>query len=174
MLAREQPLIEYTFIKNGEETRSQKYLSPAEGYQYVSSRILNEEKSKPKITDYSVSGPEGEDMTQATFQGPKLIIVIVDVKKASTKNIDALRSLTRELDGKVESLVLTSSPSEVIEAFRHEHQLAVPYAFADATVLKTIIRSNPGIALWKDGTVLGNWHYNDTPTSEEILDLLKK
>ena len=174
MLAREQPLIEYTFIKNGEETRSQKYLSPAEGYQYVSSRILNEEKSKPKITDYSVSGPEGEDMTQATFQGPKLIIVIVDVKKASTKNIDALRSLTRELDGKVESLVLTSSPSEVIEAFRHEHQLAVPYAFADATVLKTIVRSNPGIALWKDGTVLGNWHYNDTPTSEEILDLLKK
>ena len=88
--------------------------------------------------------------------------------------MDALRGLTRKLEGKVECLVLTSSPSEVIDGFRHEHQLAVPYAFADATVLKTIIRSNPGIALWKDGTVLGNWHYNDTPSFEEILELLKK
>ena len=174
MLPTEQPLIEYTFMKNGKEMRSQKYLSEKEGYQYISSRILNEDKSKPKITDYSVSGLDGEDLTQATFQGPKLLIVIVDVNKASTKNIDALRGLMRKLDGKVECLVLTSSPSEVIDGFRNEHQLAVPYAFADATVLKTIIRSNPGIALWKDGTVLGNWHYNDTPSFEEILELLKK
>jgi hypothetical protein len=69
-------------------------------------------------------------------------------------------------------LVLTSSSAQEAEIFRHEHQLGVPYAFADATVLKTIIRSNPGIALWKDGTVLGNWHYNDTPTAEEVLKLL--
>ena len=41
------------------------------------------------------------------------------------------------------------------------------------TVLKTIIRSNPGIALWKDGTVLGNWHHNDTPTATEVLELVK-
>jgi hypothetical protein len=59
-----------------------------------------------------------------------------------------------------------------MEAFRHEHQLAVPYAFADATVLKTVLRSNPGIALWNDGTVLGNWHHNDTPTGQEVLSLL--
>jgi len=39
--------------------------------------------------------------------------------------------------------------------------------------LKTIIRSNPGIALWKDGTVLGNWHHNDTPTAPEVLTLVK-
>jgi hypothetical protein len=144
-----------------------------EGYQYVSSTILNENRIKPKITDYSVTSPGGEDMTQATFQGARLIIVIVDVKKASTKNKEALGHLTRGLEGKVESLVLTSSPEEEVEAFRHENQLAVPYAFADATVLKTMIRSNPGISLWKDGTVMGNWHYNDTPTPEEILDLLK-
>ena len=174
MIAPEQPVIEYTFVKQGVETTSLKYLPAEEGYQYISSRILNEDKTKPKITDYSVSGPEGEDLTQATFHGAKLIIVIVDVHQASTEDMASLRSLTRNLDGKVESLVLTSSPGQDIEAFRHEHQLAVPYAFADATVLKTIIRSNPGIALWKDGTVLGNWHHHDTPTAEEILDLMKK
>jgi hypothetical protein len=69
--------------------------------------------------------------------------------------------------------VLTSSGSEQMEAFRHEHQLAVPYYYSDATVLKTIIRSNPGIALWKNGTVLGNWHHNDTPSSAEVLKLVQ-
>jgi hypothetical protein len=135
--------------------------------------VLNEERTKPKITDYSVSSPEGNDLTRATFQGVRLMIIMYDAGKASIKNVSELRSLTKGLEGKVESLILTSSSEEQVEVFRHEHQLAVPFAFADATVLKTIIRSNPGIALWKDGTVLGNWHHNDIPTAPEILELLK-
>ncbi len=172
MIPDEKPVIEYRFTRNGEEIRSTKYLTDS-GVHYVSSRILNEDKIKPKITDYFVTGPGGEDLTQATFQGARLILVMVNVRKAAIENIEALRSLTRELDGKVEILVLTASSEADMEAFRHEHQLAVPYAFADATVLKTMIRSNPGISLWKEGTVLGNWHHRDTPTSGEILDLLR-
>ncbi len=172
MIPAEQPVIEYRFNKDGEEVRSTKYLTDS-GYHYVSSRILNEDKIKPNITDYFVTGPQGEDLTQATFQGARLMLVMVDVRKASTGKIDALRSLIRELDGKVEILALTASSEEEMEAFRHEHQLAVPYAFADATVLKTMIRSNPGISLWKQGTVLANWHYHDTPTSKQVLQLLK-
>jgi hypothetical protein len=90
------------------------------------------------------------------------------------ENIEAIKKLTRELEGKVDCFVLTSSSSEMMEAFRHEHQLAVPYYYSDATVLKTIIRSNPGIALWKNGTVLGNWHHNDTPSSTEVLNLINR
>ena len=174
MLPPEQPVIEYTFVKNGEEVRTQKFLPAEEGYAYKSSRILNEDKIKPKITDYSVSSPEGEDITATTFKGFKLLIVMFDVRKASTENIEVIRQLAKTLEGKVDCLVLTSSSSEQMESFRHEHQLGVPYAFSDATVLKTIIRSNPGIALWKDGTVLGNWHHNDTPSAETILNLITK
>jgi hypothetical protein len=97
----------------------------------------------------------------------------MDVKEASVKKMDALRSLTKGLDGKVDCLILTSSRQDDVEEFRHENQLAVPFAFADNTVLKTIIRSNPGIALWKNGKVLGNWHYNDTPSSGEILKMIQ-
>lgn len=170
MIATEQPIIEYTFEKDGKEVTSDKYISEA-SFTYRSSKVLNEEKIKPKITDYSVSSPEGEDKTQYTFQGARLLIVIYNVQKASTEKIAEIRELSRALEGKVDCFVLTSSSAEVMEAFRHEHQLAVPYYFSDATVLKTIIRSNPGIALWKDGTVLGNWHYNDIPTDKEILSL---
>lgn len=173
MIAPEQPIIEYLFEKEGKEVRDTKFLSADDGYKYVSSRVLNEEKIKPKITDYSVSSPEGEDMTQYTFQGARLLLVIFDVNKVSTTNIAAIQELTKQLEGKVDCFVLTSSASEAMETFRHEYQLAVPYYYADATVLKTIIRSNPGIALWNNGTVLGNWHHNDTPTATEILELLK-
>ncbi len=173
MLPQEQPIIEYTFEKDGKEVHATQFLTSDEGYKYISSRVLNEEKVKPKITDYSVSSPEGEDKTQYTFEGARLLIVIFDVQKASSENINEISALTRQLEGKVDCFVLTSSGSDSMEAFRHEHQLAVPYYFADATVLKTIIRSNPGIALWNNGTVLGNWHHNDTPSPEAILNLLK-
>jgi uncharacterized membrane protein YphA (DoxX/SURF4 family) len=172
MLPPEQPVIEYTFEKNGKKITATQFITE-EGYKYISSRVLNEDKTRPKITDYSVTSPDGEDMTSYTFEGSKLLIVMYDVKKASVKNIGAIRQLTRDLDGKVDCFILTSSGAAITEAFRHEHQLAVPFYFADATVLKTILRSNPGIALWQNGTVLGNWHHNDTPSAQQVLSLLK-
>src|SRR5262245_11848047 len=51
----EQPIFEYVFEKDGEEVRSQKFLSESEGYKFKSSVILNEKRTVPKIRDYSVS-----------------------------------------------------------------------------------------------------------------------
>lgn len=172
MQPQESPIIEYVFEKDGEEVRSQKFLSDKEGFKYKTSEVLNADKIVPKISDYSVSSAEGEDVTQNTFEGAKLLFIMYDVKKASTSNIEDIRELIKDLDGKVEMMILTASPSLEIDAFRHENQLAVPYYFADATVLKTIIRSNPGVSLWVNGTVKGNWHHNDTPDAEVVLELI--
>jgi hypothetical protein len=170
----EQPIFEYVFERkdNGKEERSQKYLTDTTLYKYKEVVQLNEDKTKAKITDYAVSSPEGEDVTQSTFQGSKLLFIIYDVNKASTDNMDAIRKLVNDLDGKIEMMVLTSSGTSQMEAFRHENQLAIPYYFADATVLKTIVRSNPGITLWQDGTVKGMWHHNDTPDAGEVAKLV--
>jgi uncharacterized membrane protein YphA (DoxX/SURF4 family) len=170
----EQPIFEYVFERkdNGKEERSQKYLSDTTLYRYKNVVQLNEDKTKAKITDYAVSSPEGEDVTQSTFEGKKLLFVIYDVNNASLKNAEDIRKLISELDGKVEMMALTASGAREFEAFRHENQLAIPYYFADATVLKTIVRSNPGITLWVDGTVKGMWHHNDTPEGNEVLELL--
>lgn len=170
MKPEEQPIIEYVFEKDGKEVASQTFLM--DGYTYKSSRVLNSEKAIAKITDFSVSSPEGEDVTQQTFTGAKFLIIMYDVKKASDKNIKEIVSLSKALEGRVEMMILTSSLSEEIDAFRHQHQLAVPYYFTDATVLKTIVRSNPGLTLWVNGTVKGMWHHNDTPDAAEVLELI--
>ena len=129
------------------------------------------EGDRPKIVDYRVESVDGEDYTQQTFQGAKLLIVMYNAGAASTKNAGRISQLINDLDGVAESMILTSSPSAEVEAFRHEHQWAAPYYFADATVLKTIIRSNPGLTLWVDGTVKGMWHYNDVPDAAEVMKL---
>jgi uncharacterized membrane protein YphA (DoxX/SURF4 family) len=170
MKPEEQPIIEYIFEKDGKEVASQTFLT--EGHTYKSSRVLNSDKAIAKITDYSVSSPEGEDVTGQTFTGAKLLIIMYDVKNASDKNIEEIVSLSKALDGKVEMMILTASPSHEIDAFRHQHQLAVPYFFTDATVLKTIVRSNPGLTLWVNGTVKGMWHHNDTPDATEVIELI--
>jgi CheY-like chemotaxis protein len=175
MKPEEQPIFEYVFVKkdNGEEIRSEKYLMDTVQYKYKSVVQTNPDKTKAKITDYAVTSVEGEDYTQQTFQGAKLIIVIYDVQKSSTDNIAAIRQLSKDLEGKVEVMALTASSGEQFENFRHEHQLAFPYYYADGTVLKTIVRSNPGLTLWVDGTVKGMWHHNDTPSAAEVLELVK-
>lgn len=172
MKPQEQPVIEYVFEKDGKEVASQKFLPSNEGYTYKSSRVINEDMTMPKITDYAVADENGNDVTQQTFEGTKLLFIIGDVKKASVDNMTEIRALVKSLDGKMGMMVLTSSTAEEFEAFRHTHQLAVPYYFVDATVLKTIIRSNPGITLWVNGTVKGMWHHNDTPTAVEVFSLL--
>jgi uncharacterized membrane protein YphA (DoxX/SURF4 family) len=128
---------------------------------------------RPKIIDYRVESADGDDFTQQTFQGAKLLVVMHNAPGASGKNAGRIAQLIKELEGVVDTMILTSSTAEDVEAFRHEHQWAAPYYFADATVLKTIIRSNPGLTFWVDGTVKGMWHYNDTPDAAEVLKLLR-
>jgi uncharacterized membrane protein YphA (DoxX/SURF4 family) len=176
MKAKESIRYEYTFLEKatGKEIKSEKYLADANVYKYDTLIALNDDdpNTKAKITDYSVSSPEGEDYTQETFQGNKLLFIFGDVNKASTEHLAEMRQLITDLDGKVDMLVLTSTGATQFEAFRHEHQLALPYYFTDATVLKTVIRSNPGMTLWVNGTVKGMWHHNDTPQAAEVLELI--
>lgn len=55
-----------------------------------------------------------------------------------------------------------------IDDFRHETQSAFPFYTGDDILLKTIIRSNPGIILMKDGEILAKWHYKKLPDFETI------
>ncbi len=174
MMPEENPVIEYVFQKDGKEMRSEKYLSAEEGYEYVEAKILNEDKTIPKISDYQVTSVEGEDFTEQTFEGNKLFIIIHDANKANAGNVKEINKLVEALPATVQPMVLTSSGEQVIDAFRHEMQLSVPYYFVDATVLKTIIRSNPGLILLREGTVLGKWHGNDVPEVDNLEKLLSQ
>ena len=56
----------------------------------------------------------------------------------------------------------------MIDDFRHATQSAYPFHMADDILLKTIVRSNPGIVLFRDGEVIRKWHYKKVPDFETM------
>ncbi|QCK16470.1 BT_3928 family protein [Mangrovivirga cuniculi] len=167
----EDPIFEYTFIKDGEEIKSQKYIQD-EGYEYVSNEVINKDESEPEITDYSVESITGDDATQRTFEGIKLLIIIESLEKTDKEAYSQINSLLSGLKPGIEPMVLTAVGPGEFDKFRHEVQLGVPYYFTDHTVLKAMIRSNPGIMLLQNGVVKGKWHHNDTPSPADIHSLI--
>jgi len=172
MQPEEDPIFEYTFRKAGELISSEKYLLVEDGFEYVDYKIKNPGKATPKITDYNVWNDDDGDYTEQSLTGLKLLLIIQEVDNSDADEMEEINSLIAGMERKVEVIVLTASAAASFENFRHHYQLAVPYYFTDATVLKAMIRSDPGIMLLRDGTVLGKWHNNDVPETEKILRLI--
>ena len=67
---------------------------------------------------------------------------------------------------------LTSSYSDDIEKFKSEYGINDTFGATDDITLKTIVRSNPGLVLIKDATVIEKWHHNSLPTKDELNQLI--
>ena len=173
MIAPETPIFVYTFEKGGEQIRSEKYLSVDEGYAYVGHEIINAENTIPKITDYNIWNEELGDYTKQSFVGFKLFLIVYESNAADKSNMEDITKLVNGLGSEIESIALTSSSGDNFKQFLTDYQLNMPFFYGDATVLKAMIRSSPGIMLLNNGSVLGKWHHNDTPTVEEIKSLMR-
>lgn len=128
--------------------------------------------AKPKITDFHVWDNDNADMTAAVLDeltGYHFWVVAYDMDDANKKSFTRLNELAKEADkNKIQFVGLTSTPYEQLDPIRHELNAAFPFYYADGTVLKTIIRSNPGLVLLKGPVVVAMWHYNDLPTWKEV------
>ncbi|MCR5851539.1 MAG: DoxX family protein [Bacteroidaceae bacterium] len=67
---------------------------------------------------------------------------------------------------------LTSSGEEAIANWTEMTGAEYPFCHADAVVLKTMIRSNPGLMLLHDGKVMRKWPSTDLPTPTDILIII--
>ncbi|MDZ7606358.1 MAG: DoxX family protein [Cyclobacteriaceae bacterium] len=155
----------YIMEREGEKYKFDTYPTD-NSYKFVEMILLNPE-AEPKIKDYNIWNDEG-DFTEASLTGNKLLVIFSDVNKARIKTIPGIMALTGQLQGTVETWVIMANDEATYETFRHEYQIALPYYFGDGTVLKTIVRSVPGLLLLKDGVILGKWHNNDIPSAGEI------
>ncbi|MFT4737326.1 MAG: putative membrane protein YphA (DoxX/SURF4 family) [Cyclobacteriaceae bacterium] len=159
---------EYIMRKDGSNESYTAYLNDP-SYEFVAMNVLNPEV-QPKITDLSVWNDEGE-YTEAMMTGNKLIIITHNISKTSSKHNEEITQLLSTVKG-VQAWAFTSSNGTEYREFADDAGWDVPFFYADATVLKTMIRSSPGIFLISDGIVIGKWHHNDTPSASEIHRLL--
>lgn len=69
--------------------------------------------------------------------------------------------------------VNTFQDSEVASRFAENVGASYPFYHGDDKLLKTIIRSNPGIVLLKDGVVLAKHHWRHIPDAQNVLNRYK-
>ena len=142
-------------------------------HEFVDSKSdLVQAGSKPKITDFHVWDDNNADMTAAVLDEPTgyhFWVITSDMNKANQKAFSKLNDLAALSEkSNIQFVALTATPYEELDPIRHELNAAFPFYYADATVLKTIVRSNPGLVLLKGPVVVDMWHYNDLPTFDEV------
>lgn len=129
-----------------------------------------ESLGKIKCKDYfPFKAACGED----EFEGNTLMVIAYDLEKADEEGLKNSVTLANSLVGTgVKVMGGTGSGSDLRDAVVAKY--AVPYCFSpqDVTMLKTMIRSNPGFILLKNGRVMKMWHHNDIPDKTEVLSAL--
>lgn len=151
-----------------------------EKYEFVDRKIARVlQKGVPaKISAYQIINDNGDDIFEDVIHNPdpQLIVIAYDLDKTCAKAFaEKLNPLAEACDkAGIAFFALTSAPPQKRESFRHANQSAYPFYEVDATPLKTILRSNPGLLLLRDGTVVGKWHHRHIPSFEELKrDYLK-
>jgi len=166
--------------KTGEEKEFDKWPDGWDvQYDYVDSRTEVTKKGvEPKVKDFSISNLEGSDYTQDIIENPEynFLLICYDLEKADTDafgKINDFEALCKQ--DSVTFVALTSSGKETIEKFKSDVKTNVSFFNTDGTVLKTMIRSNPGLMLLKGGTVIDMWHYHSFPSYNDVKEkYLKK
>lgn len=132
---------------------------------------LIQKGDEAEIHDFKIMDYDGNDYTADFLSDPDYIFILIsyDINKTNKEAHIEFNEFAKEcLNNGVSIIGLTASSYNTVENFRHEVQSMYDYYNADEITLKTIIRASPGLILLKEGVVIGQWHYNDIPSFEEV------
>ena len=177
----EQPEFESTFIlrKNGVTREFTLDNYPDSTWEYVDTKTVQTKKGyEPPIHDFAITTNDtGEDITEQvlTKKGYTFLLVSPRLAVADDSNfgdIDQIYEYAEE--NGVDFFCLTASTNEDIERWRDLTGAEYTFCNADETTLKTMIRSNPGLILLKDGTIIGKWSHNALPQTDDLTAPLEQ
>ena len=150
---------------------------PDSTWVFVEARtVLKEKGYEPPIHDFSMMElSTGEDITDSVLadKGYTFLLVAHRIENADDGNIDLINEIyDYSVEHGYKFYALTSSPEEAIEEWCDQTGAEYPFCQMDDITLKTIIRSNPGLLLIKDGIILNKWADNQIPDEYVLTDAL--
>ena len=179
----EQPQFETTFIleKGGVQREFTLDDYPDSTWTFIDARTVQlSEGYVPPIHDFSIvqqeeveDGIEQYDLTDEVLADTSYTFLLVSpyLEKADDSRFDLINELYEySLDHGYRFYCLTASSENGQEQWRNMTGAEYPICLTDPTTLKTVIRSNPGLVLLKDGRVIGKWSHNNLPviSQEEV------
>ena len=119
---------------------------------------------------------EGEDITEDVLnrEGYTFLLVSPHLEQADDSQLDALNQIYEySLDNGYPFYCLTASTEKGINHWRNITGAEYPFCNTDDITLKTIIRSNPGLLLLKDGIIIRKWSHNNLPDEQDLTGELE-
>ncbi len=120
---------------------------------------------------------EGEDITEQVLndEGYTFLLVSPHLEQADDSQLDELNRIYEySQDHGYPFYCLTASSQRGITRWQDITGAEYPFCQTDETTLKTVIRSNPGLLLLKNGVIIRKWSHNALPTAEEMNGTLEK
>ena len=114
---------------------------------------------------------DGEDITEQILQdkGYTFLLIAPHLEQADDSRLDEINQMYEySLDNGYPFYCLTASGEKAIEKWRDLTGAEYPFCQTDDITLKTIVRSNPGLVLMKDGKVIRKWSHNNLPHEEQL------
>jgi len=112
----------------------------------------------------------GEDVTEAVLADTSYNFLLVSpfLEQADDSRLDRINELYEYANEHGYGFYcLTSSTQDNMNHWRERTGAEYPFCQTDAITLKTVIRSNPGLVLLKDGMIIRKWSHNDLPYIDE-------
>ena len=171
----EQPLFETTFIMEKGGQRKEFTLNdyPDSTWKFIDSKTVQvKEGYIPPIHDFSIADRKtGKDLTDSVLRhkGYTFLLIAPYLERADDSNfgdIDQLYEYAQTYN--IPFYCLTASTAKAIQRWRNITGAEYPFCITDETTLKTIVRSNPGLLLLKDGTIINKWSHNQLPNGAKL------
>lgn len=170
----------YTFVyeKDGvkQEFTLDNYPQNDSSWTFVESKTrLVKQGYVPPVASFNIYNAEGDDVTDELLNNsaPLLLLIAPKLENADDEQMDQINGVCDyALEHNIPFYCVTGSSQKAIDAWADNTGAEYPFRMADEVLLKTIIRSNPGLVLLKNGTILAKWHYNDIPPEEEVKTVM--
>ncbi len=136
------------------------------GFVTSESKLVSKGYEAP-IHDFGLSDDYGYDITDDLLadEDYSLMMVSHDIDKANEEALIAMNDWynLKNISGDFNFIPVTASGTSMKDEVSQE--LGLDYAFysADEIMLKTVVRSNPGFVLLKNGTIIAKWSHQNFP-----------
>jgi len=127
---------------------------------------------EPPIHDFAMVNAYGTEVVDEMLSdnGYSLVLISYNLEKADQVALQNAMgwSQLEIVASDFTFYAATATSSAEVESISSSLNLGYEFSSADEIMLKTIVRSNPGFLLLKNGTILGKWGSRDFPAIEDL------
>ena len=138
---------------------------------------MMEEADSPYADFFIERVDNGEDITEQVLndKGYTFLLVAPHLEDANDSRLDQINEVYEYAqENGYPFYCLTASTDKGINMWIGQTGAEYTFCHTDETTLKTVIRSNPGLVLLKDGTVIRKWGFRQLPDEAQLSEPLSK